>query len=69
MPNVLRLPNDGWQFGAILYDPQNEAKVSVRHRLRLATVGEDSSEIDVGRVYYALFTSKQRSWKNAFRAE
>ena len=25
--------------------------------------------IDVGRVYYALFTSTQRSWKNAFRAE
>ena len=39
VPNVLRLPNDEWQSGAILHDPQNEAKVSGRHRLRLATVG------------------------------
>jgi len=43
VPNVLWLPNDEWQSGAILHDPQNEAKVSVRHRLQLATVGEDSS--------------------------
>ena len=43
MPNVQWLPNDERQPRAILHDPQDEVKVSARHQLRLATVGEDSS--------------------------
>ena len=31
--------------GALLYDPQNEEKVSVRHRLRLATVSRTVLEL------------------------
>ena len=45
VPNVLWLPNDVRQSGALLYDPQNEEKVFVHHRLRLATVGADSGRI------------------------
>ena len=49
--------------GALLHDPQNEEKVFVHHRPRLATVGSDNGRIGVLRGYYALF-HKQRSRKN-----
>ena len=49
--------------GALLHDPQNEEKVFVHHRPRLATVGADNGRIVVLRGYCALF-HKQRSRKN-----
>lgn len=49
--------------GALLHDPQNEEKVFVHHRPRLATVGADNGRIGVLRGYCALF-HKQRSRKN-----